>query len=201
MFDETRSRAENALNKFREPSRFLRAWVEAPLTTGAVAPSGAVLARRMAEFVPVDSVNPVLELGPGTGPVTKAILEAGISKERLTCLEFSGDFCKHLSEKFDGLHVVQGDAYNMHPSLRHIEPNSLCAVVSSLPLVSRPMEYRLKCIRDAFALMRPGAPFVQFSYSLASPVSLKSKMFSWSKTGWIIRNIPPARVWIYRKPF
>ncbi|KZL03249.1 MULTISPECIES: rRNA adenine N-6-methyltransferase family protein [unclassified Pseudovibrio] len=201
MFHETRSRAENALNKFREPSKFLRAWVEAPLTTGAVAPSGPVLAQRMAEFVPVESNNPVLELGPGTGPVTKAILEAGISKDRLTCLEYSTDFCEHLSDKFEGLNVVQGDAYNMRPSLEHIAPNSLCAVVSSLPLVSRPMEFRLKCIRDAFALMRPGAPFIQFSYSFASPVTLKSKLFSWSKTGWIVKNIPPARVWIFRKPF
>lgn len=201
MFHETRSRAESALNKFREPSKFLRAWVESPLTTGAVAPSGPVLAQRMAEFVPADSANPVLELGPGTGPVTQAILETGVSKKRLTCLEYSSDFCEHLTKKFEGLNVVQGDAYNMHPYLKQIEPNSLCAVVSSLPLVSRPMEYRLKCIRDAFELMRPGAPFIQFSYSLASPVSLKSNMFSWSKTSWIIKNIPPARVWIYRKPF
>ena len=200
MFHETRSRAENALSKFREPSKFLRAWVESPLTTGAVTPSGPILAQRMAEFVPVQSNNPVLELGSGTGPVTKAILKAGITKDRLTCLEYNTDFCAHLSKKFEGLNVVQGDAYNMHPSLGHIAPNSLCAVVSSLPLVSRPMEFRLKCIRDAFTFMRPGAPFIQFSYSLASPITLKSKMFSWSKTGWIVKNIPPARVWIFRKP-
>ncbi len=201
MFHETRSRAGNALNKFREPSRFFRTWVEAPLTTGAVTPSGPVLAQKMAEFIPAQSNNPVLELGPGTGPITKAILEAGISKGRLTCLEYSADFCKHLSEKFEGLNVVEGDAYNMHSSLGHIVPNSLCAVVSGLPLVSRPMELRLKCIRDAFDLMRPGAPFIQFSYSLASPVTLNSRMFSWSKTGWIVKNFPPARVWIFRKPF
>lgn len=201
MFHETRSLAENAFNRFREPSKFLRAWVEAPLTTGAVTPSGPVLAQRMAEFVPVNSENPVLELGPGTGPVTKAILDAGVAKERLTCLEYSSDFCEHLTEKFEDLNVVQGDAYNMRPSLEHIAANSLCAVVSSLPLVARPMETRLKCLRDAFTLMRPGAPFIQFSYSLVSPVTLTSKMFSWSKTGWIVKNIPPARVWIFRKPF
>ncbi|KZL19578.1 Ribosomal RNA small subunit methyltransferase A [Pseudovibrio axinellae] len=201
MFHETRARAENALSKFREPSRFLRAWVDSPLTTGALAPSGPVLAQRMAEFIPIQSNNPVLELGPGTGPVTKAILDEGVSKDRLTCLEYRDDFCEHLSEKFEGLRVVQGDAYNMRPSLKHIAPNTLCAVVSSLPLVSRPMKYRMQCIKDAFALMRPGAPFIQFSYSLVSPVTLKSTMFSWSKTGWIIKNIPPARVWIYRKPF
>lgn len=200
MFHETRAKAEDVLSKFREPSRFLRAWVDSPLTIGAVAPSGPELARRMANYIPAQSDRPVLELGPGTGPVTKAILEAGVAPHRLTCLEYTEEFCDHITDRFDGLNVVQGDAYNMCDCLSHLQPNSLCAVVSSLPLVSRPMQDRMKCLADAFEYLRPGAPFIQFSYSLASPVELRTDLFSWSRSGWILKNLPPARVWVFRKP-
>jgi phosphatidylethanolamine/phosphatidyl-N-methylethanolamine N-methyltransferase len=74
------------------------------------------------------------------------------------------------------------------------------AVVSGLPLVTKPIKMRLRLIRDAFDLMLPGAPFVQFTYSVASPLPRRLLGgFSAEASERIWMNIPPARVWVYRK--
>ena len=70
---------------------------------------------------------------------------------------------------------------------------------SGLPLVTKPMRMRLRLIRDAFDLMLPGAPFVQFTYSVASPLPRRLGGFTVEKSERIWMNIPPARVWVYRK--
>src|SRR6187431_616790 len=91
--------------------RFIRSWLEKPLATGAVTPSGRILARTMARYVDPDFSGPVVELGPGTGPVTEALLEQGVSQERLVLLEFNPTFCQLLRSRFPRATVVQGDAY------------------------------------------------------------------------------------------
>src|SRR6201987_5107136 len=63
--------------------RFIRSWIERPLSTGAVAPSSKILARTMARYVDPNSSGPVVELGPGTGPVTEALVEGGVDPSRL----------------------------------------------------------------------------------------------------------------------
>src|SRR5687767_1704434 len=91
--------------------RFIRSWLEKPLAIGAVTPSGRVLARAMARYVDPDLAGPVIELGPGTGPVTEALLEQGVEEERLVLVEFNPTFCQLLRSRFPRATVVQGDAY------------------------------------------------------------------------------------------
>src|SRR5436853_7296737 len=76
--------------------RFIRSWLEKPLATGAVTPSGRVLARTMARYVNPTTAGPVVELGPGTGPVTEALIAEGIAPERLVLVEFNPTFCQLL---------------------------------------------------------------------------------------------------------
>ena len=63
--------------------RFIRSWFEKPLTMGAISPSGKLLARTMASYVDPSIPGPVIELGPGTGPVTEALVEQGVDPSRL----------------------------------------------------------------------------------------------------------------------
>src|SRR5690606_25291984 len=93
--------------------RFIRSWLEKPLVMGAVSPSGRVLARTMARYIDPDSLGPVVELGPGTGPVTEALVEQGVAPERLVLVEFNPTFCQLLRQRFPKATVVQGDAYNV----------------------------------------------------------------------------------------
>ena len=192
-------------DRFRKPdirlddeARFLRSWLTNPLKTGAVSPSGKDLARAMAEPVDLSIPGDIVELGPGTGPVTEALLARGVAPERLIVIEFNSDFCTLLRKRFPGLRVIQGDAYAIGDTLAGHVTGPLAAVVSSLPLITRPDAERLRLMRDALALMHPDAPFVQFTYGPTSPVPLKAMPLRAEPSRRIWMNLPPARVWTYR---
>ena len=179
--------------------RFIRSWLERPLSIGAVTPSGKILARTMARYVDPNSTGPVVELGPGTGPVTEALVEAGVEPSRLVLVEFNPSFCRILRSRYPDATLVQGDAYSMRRLLETLLLQPAAAVVSGLPLITKPITTRMRLLRDAFDLMLPGAPFVQFTYSVASPVPKRLGGFSVEASERIWMNIPPARVWVYRK--
>jgi phosphatidylethanolamine/phosphatidyl-N-methylethanolamine N-methyltransferase len=179
--------------------RFIRSWIEKPLHMGAVMPSSRVLARTMAHYVDVNSEGPVVELGPGTGAITNALIERGVDQKRLVLVEYNPGFCALLRERYPQAQVVQGDAYALRDSLWGVLKTPASAVVSGLPLVTKPMLTRLRLIRDAFAALTPGAPFVQFTYSVAPPIPKSLPGVSTEASERIWMNLPPARVWVYRK--
>jgi phosphatidylethanolamine/phosphatidyl-N-methylethanolamine N-methyltransferase len=179
--------------------RFLRSWIEKPLHMGAVMPSGRVLARTMAQYVDANSSGPVVELGPGTGAITNALIERGIDQKRLVLVEYNPGFCALLRDRYPQATVVQGDAYTLRDSLWNVLSVPASAIVSGLPLVTKPMLTRLKLIRDAFLALAPGAPFVQFTYSVAPPIPKSLPGVSTQASERIWMNLPPARVWVYRK--
>ncbi|MCO5132604.1 MAG: methyltransferase [Xanthobacteraceae bacterium] len=179
--------------------RFLRSWIEKPLHMGAVMPSGRVLARTMAQYVDVHATGPVVELGPGTGAITSALIEHGVDPSRLVLVEYNPGFCALLRDRYPQATVVQGDAYALRDSLSKVLKEPASAVVSGLPLVTKPMLTRLKLIRDAFSALTPGAPFVQFTYSVTPPIPKSLPGVSTEASERIWMNLPPARVWVYRK--
>src|SRR5271156_4689990 len=139
--------------------RFIRSWIERPLPIGAVTPSGKILARAMARYVDPNSNGPVVELGPGTGPVTEALVEAGVAPSRLVLVEFDPTFCRILRSRYPDATLVQGDAYSLRRLMATLLLQPAAAVVSGLPLITKPLRMRLRLLRDAFDLMLPGAPF------------------------------------------
>ena len=179
--------------------RFLRSWIEKPLHMGAVMPSGRVLARTMAQYVDIKSSGPVVELGPGTGAITNALIEHGVDQKRLVLVEYNPGFCALLRDRYPHAKVVQGDAYALRDSLWNVLSSPASAVVSGLPLVTKPMLTRLQLIRDAFVALAPGAPFVQFTYSVVPPIPKSLPGVSTEASERIWMNLPPARVWVYRK--
>jgi phosphatidylethanolamine/phosphatidyl-N-methylethanolamine N-methyltransferase len=179
--------------------RFIRSWLERPLSTGAVTPSGRVLARTMARYVNPNTVGPVVELGPGTGPVTEALIAEGVAPERLVLVEFNPTFCQLLRKRFPAATVIQGDAYGMRRLLGGLLQQPAAAIVSGLPLVTKPIRMRLRLLRDALELLGPGAPFVQFTYAVMPPIPKRLAGVRAEASERIWKNMPPARVWVYRK--
>jgi len=179
--------------------RFLRSWIEKPLHVGAVMPSGKLLARTMAQYVDIESAGPVIELGPGTGAITNALIERGVDQKRLVLVEYNPSFCALLRDRYPQAKVVQGDAYTLRETLWNVLSAPADAVVSGLPLVTKPILTRVRLVRDAFAALAPGAPFVQFTYSVAPPIPKSLPGVSTEASERIWMNLPPARVWVYRK--
>jgi len=179
--------------------RFIRTWLEKPLAVGAVTPSGRALARTMAAYVDASVPGAVIELGPGTGPITEALVAQGIDPARLVLVEFDATFCRLLRVRYPAATVVQGDAYGLKRLLAGLILEPAAAVVSGLPLFTKPLKTRLRLLFEAFGLMASGAPFVQFTYNAVPPIPTRLDRVRAQASERVWMNIPPARVWVYRR--
>ena len=187
-------------DRLADEARFIKTWIDNPILTGAVSPSGRFLSRMMARAVDPYGAGPIVELGPGTGPITQALLKRGVNPSRLLLVEFDGSFCRLLRRRFPGVKVVQADAYALREGVRAILDEPAAAVVSSLPLLNKPDAQRLSLLEDAFSLMRPDGRFVQFTYGMHSPVPRDAAVdYEADVSAPVWFNLPPARVWIYRR--
>lgn len=197
-----KSRIAHALQeRFGDEASFIKTWLENPGSTGAVSPSGRFLSRAMARYVSAASEGLVVELGPGTGPVTQALLQRGVDPSRLVLVEYDEAFCRLLERRFPGVRVVQGDAYNLSSTLAGLLDAPVAAIVSSLPLLNRPEPDRIALLSDAFSLLGPSGVFVQFTYGMISPIprrAAQSVAFTAEASQPVWLNLPPARVWCYR---
>lgn len=178
--------------------QFIRSWIDMPLRTGAVMPSSKALARAMARAVDPNAPGPVIELGPGTGPVTAALVDRGIDPSRLVLVEFNADFCRLLRTRYPTATVIQGDAYRLRRLLETTLKEQAAAIVSGLPLLTKPLRTRLRLLADAVALMKPGAPLVQFTYGVVPPIPKTLAGVSAEPSSLVWLNLPPARIWVYR---
>jgi phosphatidylethanolamine/phosphatidyl-N-methylethanolamine N-methyltransferase len=91
--------------KFDDELKFFKGWIDKPKAVGSIVPTSTIAARRMASVVNPDSGLPVLELGPGTGVITRAILARGVKPENLYSIEYSNDFVRHLTAQFPGVNI------------------------------------------------------------------------------------------------
>jgi phosphatidylethanolamine/phosphatidyl-N-methylethanolamine N-methyltransferase len=195
-----RDRRDPFRELFDNERRFLRSWIERPLVTGAVTPSGRMLARTMAAYVDPRVKGPVIELGPGTGPVTEALVRRGIEQERLVLVEFNPDFCELLRRKFPRATIIRGDAYDVRDAVAGFLAEPAAATISSLPLFTKPLPQRLSLLAAVQDLMHPGAPFIQFTYAIVPPIPARGTSYTASGSNRVWLNLPPARVWVYRRP-
>lgn len=177
---------------------FFRNLRRRPRNTGAILPSGPVLAKTMAAAINPAIDGPILELGPGTGVFTKALLERGIAPERLILIEFNADFVRFLKARFPGVTIIHASAFDL-PKLwkeRNLPP--IAGIVSGLPLLNFPKELGQQLIADSLNLLQPGGQYVQFTYaqrpSVPAPAGVQVNLL---KRVWL--NVPPASVWIYQK--
>jgi len=177
---------------------FLRAWMRAPLITAAMLPSGRALSRAVAAAVNPSTPGAIVELGPGTGAVTTALVERGIQPERLILIEFLPEFCELLRRRYPAARVISGDAFEAASILRHLGVGSLAAVVSGLPLYSKKPEHRERLLHDMLRLGPSGMPFVQATNFARSPIPFDPQDVAGEPSPRVWFNLLPALVWTYR---
>lgn len=184
--------------RLKEEIRFFGQWLREPVATGSVFPTGKALARAMAAYVPLGSDLPVLELGPGTGSVTAAMLESGIAPERIVSIEYNREFIDYLRPRFPGVTFIHGDAFDLGEALRGRTERPYCAALSGLPLLNFPKQRRSAFVEGCLSKLEPAAPLVQFTYGPLPPTPADPGHYSVSPTSWIVKNMPPARLFVYR---
>jgi len=175
---------------------FFRAWVMQPGRVGAIAPSGAALARLITSEVG-PATGPVIELGPGTGVFTEALLARGVQQENLALIEYGSDFVRLLQLRFPEARVLWMDAGQI--SQHNLFDNqSVGAVVSGLPLLNMTPRKVLAILGGAFNYLRPGGAFYQFTYGPRCPVPrplLDRLGLKATCIGSALLNVPPASVY------
>ncbi|KQV44263.1 MULTISPECIES: phospholipid N-methyltransferase PmtA [unclassified Rhizobium] len=185
--------------KFDEEIRFFKGWRQNMKAVGSIIPTSGVTARRMASVVNPHSGLPVLELGPGTGVITKAILDKGVKPDNVVSVEFSTDFYNHLLGRFPGVNFINGDAFDLDTTLGEKSGQKFDCVISAVPLLNFPMYRRVALIEDLLKRVAPGRPVIQISYGPLSPVVALPDRYQISHYDFVVRNIPPAQLWTYRK--
>jgi len=191
---------------FKPYLTFTKATISNPRAVGAACPSSPFLARAMAEQIDVSADGYVIELGGGTGMITRALLAHGISPDKLITVEFSPDLAQHLREEFPDIHVLEGDAGQLDKLLDNLDDsagkdhavNNIHAIVSGLPLRSLPKSNVIAIKKQIYNLIGEKGLFIQFTYDLRLSGSQKKK-FQLKKTQTVWRNIPPARVNTYTR--
>ncbi|MDP3898561.1 MAG: class I SAM-dependent methyltransferase [Mesorhizobium sp.] len=186
--------------KFDEELRFFRGWIDKPRAVGSIVPTSSYTAKRMASVIDPASGLPVLELGPGTGVITRAILARGVKPENLYSIEYSADFVEHLRENYPGVNFIQGDAFDLDTTLGALKDTVFDSVVSGVPLLNFPVDRRVAYIGALLDRLPAGRPIVQLTYGPMSPVPAGRGDYIVEHFDFMVRNIPPTQLWIYRRP-
>ncbi|MFC3551160.1 class I SAM-dependent methyltransferase [Lysobacter cavernae] len=181
---------------------FFRQWLRSPLRTAAVAPSGRELAAAMIAELPVGTRR-VIELGGGTGALTRALLAHGIDGDALLALELNEELHAHLHARFPQVRVELGDARDLaNVAARNgfLDAGLADAIVSGLGLLAMPRETQHAILESAFACLRPDGRFVQFTYGPQQPVAdevVAALGLQVRRGDFVLMNMPPATVYVF----
>lgn len=181
---------------------FFRQWLRNPGRMAAVAPSSAELAKAMLQELP-DGARRVIELGGGTGAVTAALLAAAPAGDGLLVVELDEALHAHLHARFPGVRILRGDARELpRIAADYLAAGAADAVVSGLGLLTMPRGTQRDVLAAAFACLRPGGRFIQFTYGPAPPVAedvAEELGLQVRRGSFVLRNVPPATVYVYTR--
>ncbi|MEQ8488540.1 MAG: methyltransferase domain-containing protein [Marinovum algicola] len=177
---------------------FMGQLLKKPHQVVALAPSSRFLCAEMVAGLDPDG-GPVIELGAGTGNITRAILGAGIAPENCHSIEMNPEFCDRLRARFPRLNVHHMSAGD----IGHLPVDNAQAVISGLPLLSMPTELQRAILTGFTRRVTPGGSYVQFTYGPKPPVAraVRDELgLEWRRSGKIWWNMPPARVYRFSQP-
>lgn len=181
-------------------ARFLQAWLRQPRQTASIVPSSPFLGRLMAAQIDPRGGR-VMEFGGGTGALTREILATGLPADQLEVVEINTEFARDLRRSFPGVSILETPAQSVVAHSAGGE-GGYQGVISGLPLLAMSKALQQDILAAAFALLQPGGVFVQFTYSPRPPLArqvARALDLSVEKVGTVIRNVPPATVFCYRR--
>ncbi len=178
---------------------WLKIWIRNPMRLGAIAPSSRELALAMARLVPTDRKGPVVELGGGTGVITRGLIETGIAPEDLIVIERDPTLHALLHKQFPTARIILGDATELSRLLAPMHLAPVRAVVSGLPLLSMSKPVQQKIVEEAIKVVGRDGPIIQFTYGPFSPIARRRFGLVGRVAERVFANLPPASVWEYRQ--
>jgi phosphatidylethanolamine/phosphatidyl-N-methylethanolamine N-methyltransferase len=178
---------------------FFGLWLQNPLRIAAANPSGAHLADTVARHVDLSRPGPVLELGAGTGSLTRGLIRAGCPPQRIIALEREPRLAAVLRRDFPLMTVIEDDATRIGDHLA-TRADRLCAVVSSLPIKWFSRQQQQAVVGPCLDRLGPGGTFLQTTNAFTSPLASELGLAG-SEIARVWRNLLPTQLWSYaRRP-
>jgi len=181
---------------------FFKTWMRRPLGLGAIAPSGKALATAMARNIGGAPAGTIIELGGGTGSITRAILDAGIAPRHLIVIEREPELCDVMKQRFPDVRIICADACELKDVVQATNTARVNAVVSGLPLLCIPNDDCHSILKGSFSVLAQDGEYIQFTYGPAAPVARDicgDLGIRGTRSQWVAANLPPAFVWRYRR--
>lgn len=192
--------ASNQYERTAETLSFFQAWLKNPLRVAAIAPSSRSLANLITSEISQDT-GPVIELGPGTGAFTRALIARGVRQEDFALIEFGAEFAPALDFHYPRARTLRMDASRLR-TVDLFDGRQAGAVVSGLPLLSIPPRKVIAILTGAFRKMRADGALYQFTYGPRCPVPhrlLDHFGLEATRIGGTLANLPPAAVYRIRR--
>lgn len=177
---------------------FLRA-LRNPRQLGAVAPSSRHLGALLAKHAAFDHESPIVELGGGSGSLTRALIKAGIDPARIYVIELDSELANYLKVAMPLVNVIQGNAADLAQILPSHILGKVHRIVSGLPMINIPQPIQRQILESCFQIMAPGGAYLQYTYSPRSSIDAETYQLNKKRLGTIFMNLPPATVWQYTK--
>ncbi len=167
-------------------------------SVGAFSPSSPFLASAIAEMLPKPFQGALVELGPGTGAITKKLISSGISPAKIIVVEHSAEFVEHMQNNFKEITTIQGSAEHLAQLLNEIQ-QPINAIVSSLPLRSFPKQTVQNILEQVNQVLSSGGYYIQFTYFKKESPMQSLEEFYHLQSKHIMLNLPPARIDVFKK--
>jgi phosphatidylethanolamine/phosphatidyl-N-methylethanolamine N-methyltransferase len=179
---------------------FFGLWLQKPMRIAAANPSGRRFADALARCVELDRPGAVLELGAGTGSITRGLVRAGCPPDRIIAVESEPRLAAVLRNEFPRLRVIEGDATRVDEYFRG-RGERLAAVVSSLPIKWFPLEAQRAIVKPCLELLGPGGRFLQMTNAFSSPLPMEHLGIAGREICRVWLNLLPAQIWAYSQKF
>lgn len=190
---------QNSSSGILKQLHFIGGVIRSPQRLSAIAPTSSIVSDVIASHISSNSNLPVLELGPGTGPITDAILRRGVAERDIVAIEYDETFCNEWHMRYPDATIVQGDALNLDEALAHLGDQQFDCIISAIPMLNFSQADQEVFLKTAFKRIARGRPIVQITYGRRSPIIVNDSEVEVSSSRRILRNLPPAKIWTYRK--
>lgn len=189
----------------RENKLFFKRWLKHPFQMGTLAPITPRLAKMAASLVS-DPDDFIVEIGAGTGRLTRALLAEGVKPSNLALVELDPEFCVFLKETLKDMpecknsmpYIIEGDAGKLSEIIPESFQGKVSTVVSAIPLMYLPPMVREQIIKSAFEVLKPSGSILHVTYNPKSPLAFKDDLKQ-ERAGKLWFNFPPGFVWKYQQ--
>ena len=177
---------------------FYKSLLKSPSQISSIVPSSRFLAKAMCQFIQLSEEESIIEVGPGTGAITQAILNKIHSPSQLTLIEKNKVLYRYLRKYFNDINLLHCGIEEFEKK-QQATKHKLKYIVSSLPLMSMPEAIKKQCIDAMIALLPPKGYLIQYTYHLFKKEIIQSDILALKEKRLVLLNLPPAKVLLYQK--